>query len=117
MQTGREFMRKSVRKKSEKIIIKKKQYNNKRVFRQKWKTLNTVYSFFFRVSQYLREWGKSEKKINLRLLFLRIKKFLIEKIQNRISLYLKICDLKEVAKEPKTRSPRKFPDIRYNEEV
>lgn len=34
---------------------------------------------FFCVSQYLREWGKSEKKINLRLLFLRIKKFLIEK--------------------------------------
>lgn len=72
---------------------------------------------FFCVSQYLREWGKSEKKINLRLLFLRIKKFLIEKKKNRISLYLKICDLKEVAKEPKTRSPRKFPDIRYNEEV
>lgn len=79
MQTGREFMRKSVRKKSEKIIIKKKQYNNKRVFRQKWKTLNTVYSFFFACHNICENGENLRKKINLRLLFLRIKKFLIEK--------------------------------------
>lgn len=73
--------------------------------------------FIFFASQYLREWGKSEKKIICVCYFCELKSSLLKKIQNRISLYLKICDLKEVAKEPKTRSPRKFPDIRYNEEV
>lgn len=58
-----------------------------------------------------------KKKLICVCYFCELKSSLLKKIQNRISLYLKICDLKEVAKEPKTGSPRKFPDIRYNEEV
>lgn len=53
--------------------------------------------FIFRVSQSLRNWGKSDTFLICVSYFLRLKQFLKEKDTGYISGYSIICDLKEIA--------------------